>query len=281
MAIVVMVDGGANLSKSVLKKHSITLLPYNIAFSNGGIYKPAKNHDELIKLIDNYKEVPKIESISEEEIELCFRKFIDKGDDILFISTSSSLSKTYAKVVNVKNKFNSSTIEVIDSNNVGSGQALLALYARDYLEKGYGLKQSAKYLNRIKNFIRSCYMIGNPSLLCNHDRCRHISNQQFDFCHRTPIVEIREGKIVLTFSAKDSELALQMLKNAIHDSIKTLSLSHIIISYSGDKVNALKLKRYANKILKEVNIEILENNEILFVATGDNSLSLAFLINSD
>ena len=133
MSIVVMVDSYANLSKAMLKKYKICLLPYNIMFKDKNII-----------------DVNKFENIDSEKVENHFRKYIDRGDDILYIGVSSHLSNSYNDVVEVSKKFDPSTIEIIDSLNIGAGEALLALYARDYIDKGYGLKQTAKYLNNIK-----------------------------------------------------------------------------------------------------------------------------------
>ena len=54
MSIVVMVDGSANLNKKMLKKYGIVMLPYNLIFKNGDIYKDDKNHKELKELIEKY-----------------------------------------------------------------------------------------------------------------------------------------------------------------------------------------------------------------------------------
>jgi len=80
---------------------------------------------------------------------------------------------------------------------------------------------------------------------------------------------------------KDSELVLQMFKNIILDCSRNLNSNYFIISYSGDKKFALKLKEFAIKCLKGVNIDIVENNSAIFINTGYNTLSLAILIDND
>lgn len=284
MSIIVMVDSGASLSKSILKKHNITLLPYNIMFSNGDCYKDfidVKNQKELTNLIEIHDSFPKIDQISKEEIESCFRKHIDNGDDILYISVSSKLSHAYNEIVEVSKKFDESTISIIDSLNVGGGQTSLALYARDYLDKGYGLKQTTKYLNKIKHFIKSCYAVGEPLYLCKQQRCEDTEGKYLELYHRIPIAEINDGKIILTFNAKENELALQVLKNTILDYRSNLDLRHLIITYSGDKSIALKLKYYTMKLLENVNVEVIENSSVVYINSGVNTLSLSFLLDKE
>lgn len=284
MSIVVMVDSGANINKAMLKKYNLTILPYNIMFANGDCYRDVldvKNKKELRSLIENHNDIPRIDQVSEDEIENCFRKYIDNGDDILYISVSSKLSLAYQEVVNVSKKFDPRTIEIIDSLNVGSGETLLALYAIDYVNKGHGLKQVARYLNEIKYFIKSCYVISDPTYLYSQNRGIEFYDKFPQFYKHIPVAEIRNGKIVLTFNAKESELALQVLKNTITDYNKDIDNSHMIISYSNDRSNTHKLKEVSTKLVRDINVEIIENSSVVFTSTGNDSLSVAFLLDKE
>ena len=282
MSIVVMVDSGASFSKTMLKKYGISLLPYNVIFKNGDCYKDVidiKNQNDLIKIIDEHGDFPRIDQVGVDQIEAYFRKYIDRGDDILYISVSSGLSNAYNEVLQVANKFDSGIIEVIDSLNVGDGETLLAVCAKDYISKGYGIKQTAKYLNNIKHHIKSCYTIGNTTCLYRQCRCMQIQDNYMDFYHRIPIGEIDNGKIVLTFSARNHELAMQVLKNTIIDYTKDADINHIIVSYSGNKDDALIIKGFIHKHLKDFNIILLENSSVVFINTGINTLGISFLLN--
>lgn len=281
MSVIVMVDSGASVSKKILKEHNIALLPYNIMFNNGDCYKDTidvKNQKQLISLIEEYEEIPKIDQASKQDIEDCFRKYINNGDDILYISVSSKLSNAYKEVLEVSKNFNESMINVIDSLNVGVGETSLAIYAKEYINRGYGLKQTAKYLNNIKHMIKSCYAVGNPLYLYKQQRYDVIEDKYMEFHQCVPIFEINDGKIVATFNAKEKELALQMLKNMILDYSKNLDCRYLIIAYSGDKKVANNLKSYASKLIDGLNVEIVENSSVVFINSGMNTLSLSFLL---
>lgn len=280
MSVIVMVDSGASISKKMLKEYDIAILPYNVMFNNGDCYKDileVKNQKNLISLIEQHQEIPKIDQVSREDIEDCFRKYINNGNDILYISVSSKLSDAYKEVLEVSKKFDDSMINVIDSLNVGVGEASLAIYAKEYINKGYGLKQTAKYLNSIKHMIKSCYAVGNPLYLYKQQRYAAIDDKYMEFHQCVPIVEINDGKIIATFNAKENSLALQMLKNTILDYSKSLDCRCLLIAYSGDKKLAVNLKCYASKLIEGLNVEIVENSSVVFINSGINTLSVAFL----
>lgn len=284
MSIIIMVDSGANLSRSMLKKYGLNVLPYNVTFRNGDTYRDVidiKNLETLSLMIDEYKEIPEIDQVSDEEIENYFTKIINQGNDILYIGVSSKLSSAINRVENIAKKFSDNMIQVIDSLNVGSGETLLALYAREYLDMGYGLKQTVKYLNEIKYNIKSFYTINEPTYMYKQNRCSEVNNNFMNFYHTIPVAQIDRGKIVVTFNGRKMDIAKQILKNSIIDNSNYIDTKHMVISYSGNKEDALKLKRNSSKLNKEFNIELMENSSSVFINTGDNCLSVAFLINRE
>ncbi len=282
MSIIIMVDSCANITKQMIKRWGISLLPYSLQFSNGDCYKDVidiKNNEQLIDLIDTYKTLPTIDKVSKEDIEACFRKIIESGDDILYVGVSSKLSSAYNEVVEVSKKFNPNTIQIIDSLNAGCGQMLLAMYAKDYVDKGYGLKQTAKYLNEIKHNIKSFYTVRNLSYLYKQKRYEYLVDDYIEFNKRVPIAQIDNGKIVLTSSGYKNDVANQIINDTIIDYSNHIDTSHMIISYSGDKSKALKLKQRSNKLFSGINVSLIENSSAVYMNTGNDSLSVAFLVN--
>lgn len=279
MSIVVMVDGGGNFSKSSMKKYNIDVLPYNLEFANGNSYRDIvdiKNQKELIELIKLNNDLPKIRALDIEKIKSRLRKYLENGDDVLYITSSSKLTNSYKKATNLAKEFDSRMVEVVDSLNIGDGQTLLAIAAREYVNQGHGLKQTVKYIEKLKYCVKSCYFIGNANYLQTHQDCHTISDNYLEFHNGFSIAEVNNGKIVLTYSTKDMLLGIQILKNRIADQIKYIEKSPIIISYSGDRSLVNELKSYIKKML-DVTPIVLEHSSFIFVNTGLNTISLSFI----
>ena len=281
MAVVIMVDDCANISKEMKKKYDIITVPFYVTFSNGDSYKnnvEIKNRIKLKELIDTHREIPSIKRANKEELEKTFKKYIDRGFDVIYICVSSYLSSSYQEVVSLASRFNPSNIAIVDSLNVGSGQALLALYAKKYADMGYGLKQTLKYIEEIKPLIKSSYAIGNAKMLYAQNRCKELDDNYIEFYNRIPVVDINKGKIVVTYNAIESELASQMLKDMIMDYKDNMNDTYAIISYLNNKSDALSLKKQLIKWKPNIQVEIVENNSVIISHCGNNSLSIAFLL---
>ena len=216
--------------------------------------------------------------MSKDKILNIFKRYIENGDDSLYICIGDKLSDSYKRISEVAQYFNPDNIHVIDSTHVGIGQTLLAMAAREYINQGHGLKQVSNYINKIKSQIRAYYSVGNPNYLYSQNRCEDIYLHYLDYYHKIPVAEITKGQILLTFSAKENEVALQILKNAIMDNHKYLSDLPIMISYCGDKDVAIKLKNYISKNFTK-NIMMVETSSIVYINSGINTVGLAFLIN--
>ena len=280
MSIVVMVDGGGNFSKSSMKKYNIDVLPYNIEFSNGDTYRDlvdVKCQKDLVELIQKHNDLPKIHALDSEKVATRLRKHIENGDDVLYITSSSKLTNSYRKALEISKDFDPNTIQVIDSLNIGDGQTLLAIAAREYINNGNGLKQTTKYISKLRHSIMSCYAIGNSNYLYNKQNCQTMNDNYLEFHNDFPIAELNNGKIVLTYSTKDLLLGLQILKNRILDQKNNIETSPVIISYSGDKSVAVRLKEYVKKMLSN-DVIVLEHSSVIFVNTGMNTVSLSFIV---
>lgn len=281
MSIVIMLDSSASITKAIAKKYSIDILTYNLKFSDNIIYRDfieIKKHSDLINAIHANNSLPVFGLMEKEKIRNLFRKHIENGNDILYICIGDKLSNSYKRISKVAEEFNQNNIQVIDSMNVGIGQTLLAIAAREYINHGYGLKQVAKYINRIKIDIKSYYCIGNPNYLYSQNRCEDIAHNYLDYYHKIPVAEIKKGQIFLTFSAKENEVALQILKNAIMDNHKYLADFPIMISYCGDREISTKLKSYIYKNFRK-DVIIVETSTIVYINSGINTIGLSFLIN--
>ena len=279
MSIIVMVDGSANITKSMIKKYNLDVLPYNVVFFNGDTYRDIvdiKNQSELVQLIQEHGDFPKLLHLEKDKVRSKFKRHIENGNDILYITSSAKLTAAYEIGIEISKEFSIGTIEVIDSLSVGSGITLLALEAIKYIEKGYGLKQTAKYINKLKHSIRSSYAVGNFNYLYNQHHCDVVEYNYLEFYETFPVVEIHNGNIVLTYNAKEKDIALQILKNTISDYSRYINDSLVVISYSGDKKVANKLKEYIGKSFTK-NIIVLENGSAIFLNTGLDTVGVTFL----
>jgi len=258
MSIVVMVDGGASLPKSILKRKDVVVLPL------------IDERVEKISMI-NFENVfssytSLIHNPLKDEVVKRIKKYIDNGYDVLYITISSRLSKHYNEILELTSSFDSSAFKVIDSLNMCSGEGLLVNLALNYIDKGYRLKQVYNCLERLRHDIKSSYIIGDFDTFYFQDKCDDVKNKYLEYYGRYPLVELHDGEGKITFSAKTLEAAYQILENNISDNLD--DNSDIFISGVNNKyMQTLKknlIKNYSN-----INVVTTQANPLLKICLGD------------
>ena len=272
MSIVVMADSGASLPKSVLKRKDICVMPLKIEFTDGkiGTLRSEEKFDETscIPIIRR----PNIMDIREE-----VTKYINKGYDVLYITISSKLSKEYKDLLELTNEFDSSQFSVVDSLNVGTGEALIVLEALECIDKGYGLKQISKYLNEIKSEVKSTYVISNFPFLYAQDICKDLMYKYIEFSDRYPVMNLNNGDTDVTFNSSSLSVAYQIVEDNIFDNISYTKTNEIIINYVSNKDVAEKIKHNLKRKFKNLNITLVKSNSFLSLCLGNNGISYSII----
>lgn len=276
MSIVVMVDSSACLPKSILKRKDLCLVSLGVSFDDEN-YEQLKEGKNFEISISNSKRIPTIHKPSIKEVERVIRKYIDSGYDVIYIAISSKLSSHYNDLENLSKKINSVNFSLIDSVNIGSGEALLVMKAFEYIDKGYGIKKLTNYLNKVKYEVKSTYMTSDFDFLYAQNTCQDLRNDYLKHLGIYPIFNIYKGDIKYTFNSNDLSVAYQILENSIVDNSDINKESEILITYPDKDDIAYKLKKKILKQIKNASVTLIKNNSFLSMCLGKKGISCSII----
>ncbi len=151
---VIITDTNSDLPKQYVKEHNLLLIPQYTTL-DGVTYEGA----EGIEPSEFYRKmregsVPQSQAINPAVVEETFRSILSQGNDILYISFSSTLSSSYEVAVMVakqlEEEFPESQIRVIDSMNVSLSEGLLVHKAWKKKQEGASLDENVQWLEENK-----------------------------------------------------------------------------------------------------------------------------------
>ena len=272
MSIVVMVDSGASLPLYILKRKDIQVIPLSIEL----------NENEIMELNDiNYEQkanlMPIIHKPEISKIKKDIDRYLESGMDVLFITISSKLSNEYYDLVETFKNYDSSTISIIDSLNVGSGESLLVLKALELMDSGYGLKYITNYINKIKYDIKSTYVIENFPFLYAQNVCEDFECKYINFKDRYPILNLSDGDAKVSFNSAKLDAAYQIFEDNIFDSLSNNEINEVIISYVSNKEAIEKIKHSLKRRCKNITITLIKSNLFLKLCLGDNGVCYSII----
>ena len=158
----IITDTTAELSTPLRKRFGIDcVVPGHIhlpdgtdAFSDNDwiLYK---SPDEFYKQLSNKKLEFSTSPSSPEELKNAVRPFFEEGRDAIFLSLSAALSGTYDFAMLAKRdleaEFPDRTFVVLDTQRYSLAIALLCIEAAKKRDEGLTVKQTAEYLDSVKN----------------------------------------------------------------------------------------------------------------------------------
>lgn len=228
--IKIITDSASDISISEAKKLNVEIIPMKINI-DGVEYLDGVDitNKEFFKKLENCKNMPKTSQITFNEFIETFNKY--KNDEIICITMSSKLSSTYQSAVFAKKEF--SNVEVIDSENVSVGEALLIKLASNLIKQGKEFKEIINTLNEQKKKIRLIALLNTLEYLKKGGRISLAVAFVGGILGIKPVIEIKDGKVHFIGKAKGSKQGNNMLRLKTKEGNGINFNMPFILGYSG------------------------------------------------
>lgn len=135
--IQIITDSTADLDLELCAKTGVTMLPLTVRFGEESFLDNIEiTKDEFYERLKTVTELPTTTQVNPYSFEETFRKFIDQGDDVVYIGISAKLSGTLQSAILAKNNIGSDRIFIVDSLHVTLALGLLVRIACNLRDQG-------------------------------------------------------------------------------------------------------------------------------------------------
>ena len=148
----IITDSLSDITKDVADIYDIEVLQVRISLGDG-VYKPSDkvNVAETVKWIEQNKKLPDFKGIDSNQYEDVFKKYIDKGMEIVCITGSASLISNYDCACHASTRLPNNNIQVIDSKRVTAAIAAIVIKAAEMAQQGESANAIVIQLERLMN----------------------------------------------------------------------------------------------------------------------------------
>lgn len=232
--IKIITDSTNDLSKDMLDKLDVDVIPLNVSFSSGSYLDGVEiTTEELYKKVSELDEIPKTAAIPIMTFVDYFSKYINQGYDIIYFGISRQMSRTYENALLAKEELESDKIYIVDSMNLSTGIGLLVLKACKYRDNNMSAKEIADRLNIDNKLVLSQFAIERMDFLHKGGRCSSIAKLFGTLLKIKPIIAVRDGKMhVMKKPIGKMKIALDIMIKQIVDDKDRLDTDHIIVTHS-------------------------------------------------
>ncbi len=193
MKIAISVESTSDLSKELLQKYDIKLIPYKIYLGDKLFKDGEMSTEELFAEVDKTGVLPKTNAINAFEYAEYFNDLLESYDAIVHICLSSGLSSSCQNAINAANQLDN--VFVIDSQSLSTGIGLLALYARELAEQGLSAREVYEKANARVKSLQVSFVIERLDYLYKGGRCSALARFGANMLKLRPRITVKGGKM--------------------------------------------------------------------------------------
>lgn len=194
MNIKITSDSTCDLSKELLDKHNISLVPLTVIKDD----KPYTDGvtittDEIFAHVAAGGNLCSTTAGSMGEYLEEFKKYADSYDAVIHISLSSDLSSSYQNACLAAEEF--TNVAVIDSRNLSTGQGLVVLKACELAGSVSSVEEIKEKLNEFTPKVEASFLVDHLDYLVKGGRCSSVAALGANLLNLKPCIEVKDGKM--------------------------------------------------------------------------------------
>lgn len=192
--IYITADSSVDLSPEILEKYDIRTKPFLVTIGDES-FKDGIDINPSI-LYEKVKEkgvMPKTAAITIAEYQELFKELTADGSEIIHFNISSGFSCAHQNALLAAEDFKG--VYVIDSRNLSTGTALLALKACDMAAEGKTAAEIAEKMKNLTDKVETSFVIDTLDFLHKGGRCSAIAALGANILKLRPCIEVKDGKM--------------------------------------------------------------------------------------
>jgi len=196
MKIKVLSDSTCDLSRQLLQQYDITLSPLTVVkgdeqFKDGVTITPA----DIFAHVAAGGSLCSTAAVSIGEYEDLFARYSPDYDGVILITIGSGFSACYQNACVAAEDF--PNVRVIDSQNLSTGQGLVALKACQLAETATDLDDLAQQIRTYTEKVEASFLVDKLDYLVKGGRCSSAAALGANLLNLKPCIEVKNGKMAV------------------------------------------------------------------------------------
>jgi DegV family protein with EDD domain len=194
MKIAISVESTHDLSKELIEKYNINVIPFQIVLGEELFKDGEKTTQEIFEYVDKNDILPKTNAINQFEYTEYFEELLKENDAVVHISLSSGVTSSTGNAIMAAEQMQN--VFVVDSKSLSTGIGLLAIYARELAEKGESAQDIAQKVADRREKLQVSFVIERMDYLHKGGRCTGFQFLAGNILKIRPRIVLKDGKML-------------------------------------------------------------------------------------
>lgn len=197
MKIKIISDSTCDLSKELVEKQNITIMPLTVIkdnrpYTDGVDIFPS----DIFAHVAAGGDLCSTTAINIDEYATCFQKYSAEFDGVIHINIGSGFSSCHQNARIAAADFDN--VRVIDSQNLSTGQGLVVLKACELANSGLNLDDIEAELNSFTEKVEASFVLDQLKYMAKGGRCSSVAALGANLLGLKPCIEVKNGKMGVT-----------------------------------------------------------------------------------
>lgn len=195
MKIIISAESTIDLPQELLDKYNIKTTPFGINFNDKLVNDEFGISKDIFKFVEDTKKLPKTSAVPPEQYKEHFETLLKEHDAVIHFSISSLMSSAYNNACIAANELKN--IYVIDTCNLSTGIALLAIHACELIDQGLSAEEVVAKTKEQINNVKTSFIIEKLNYLHKGGRCSAITLLGANIMKIKPQIIVNNGKMMV------------------------------------------------------------------------------------
>ena len=274
-------DSTCDLSKELLDRYGITILPLHVILDDKEYRDGVDIHPkDIYEWSDQTKKTPKTAAFSPAEAEEFIKAQLEKVDELIFFDISDAMSGSRNVMqVAVQTLGVEDQVFVMDSMNLSTGIGLLVVQAAILAKQAASAKEVVDEIVKLRPRVRASFVVDTLVYLYRGGRCSGTAALLGSAIKMHPSIHVIDGKMQVGRKYRGN--MDRVVKNYVEDQMELMKgavKDRIFITHSGSEPDIVEAVRQQ---LKEMNYfdEVIETRagSVISSHCGPGTLGVLFI----
>lgn len=286
MAIVLFTDSSCDLTRTYVDENNIEIMSLRVNINNMDIPDDlglSLSNKEFYKMVKEGA-MPITSQVNAFTFEEGFRKYVSKGDSIIYFGLSSPLSGTVnsARIAkeNILEEYKDADISIIDTLSASCGVGLLVYYACEMIKAGWNKEEIVNWAEENKLKIQHWITVEDLNHLKRGGRISSATAIVGTMLSIKPIITINNlGALINLTKSKGRKKAIKFLYEKVKENIVNSDEQTVMITHGDCEEEAETLKELILSNIKVKSVIVSPIGPIIGTHTGPGTIAVAMLSN--
>ncbi|MCQ2801307.1 MAG: DegV family protein [Bacilli bacterium] len=276
----IVCDSTLDITPELYKKYNLHVIPLHVNFGEEDyIDGQTITLEQLYAKVKECGELPHTAAVSSAIFEEEFKKFIDQGMDVVYVGIGSTLSSAFQSAFIAKQSFPEGRVALIDSKNLSSASAILAIQAAKLRDAGKSAVEIAEEVQKLVPNVIGQFAIEQFEYLYKGGRCSGAAKVMGTLLHIRPFLRVIDGKLVVYKKPRGPmKVAINEQLAGLKEDLPNVDDTVVFITHTGMAPGMVEwVKAEVGKLVDPKCIEVTTAGAVIGSHCGPGTLGILYL----